>query len=355
MILSESAPPPEDDEPLYSADTTYVDAHCSPVARERFDAGDRASDPDASGRRIKRPNGDEKKIFGYAISTVVRSQGDHEYVDALRVDTASAHDRPHIVDMVERLIDDGVAIKELAVDRGIKSQELNATLRTLGVEPIFDFDTDEGGYEGTYRGLPIVGGWPYSPALPERLRQPLPKPVGGRKGDLAERTRAWTAAVDEQERYAWKVRQYLGPGKVQLYRPKSVGCRHPDMRHTMRTRDLGLTTCPGEHGPDEACALSTLVWEAGRAPTSWQVPQRGSRKWRAKYAERSSVERGYSLVKNPDLINLKNKAIHLRGSVKFTAVVALAYAATNLHLSRLPASRTKIQRTAIPTPEGRAA
>lgn len=354
LIVSETAPPPAE-EALYSADTTYIDARCSPISRERFDLGERASDPDASGRRIKRPNGEEKKTFGYAISTVVRSQGDHEYIDALRVDTASAHDRPHVVDMVEQLVADGVGITELAVDRGIKSQVLNAEIRTLGVEPIFDYDGNEGGYEGSYRGLPIVGGWLYSPALPERLRRPLPKPMAGRdKDELAERVRLWTADVDEQERYAWRVRQYLGPGRVQLYPPTAVGCHHPDLRHTMRTRDPGLATCPGEHGADEACALSTLVWGAERAPMSWQVPQRGSHQWRAKYKERSSVERGYSLVKNPDLINLKDKAIHLHGSVKFTAVVALAYAATNLHLARLPSSRTKGER-AVPKPKDRAA
>jgi len=64
---------------------------------------------------------------------------------------------------------------------------------------------------------------------------------------------------------------------------------------------------------------------------------RWSRKWQQEYAKRSSVERGYSMLKNPDLIQMKNKAIRLRGRTKFAIVVALACAAVNLHFASLAA------------------
>jgi hypothetical protein len=84
--------------------------------------------------------------------------------------------------------------------------------------------------------------------------------------------------------------------------------------------------------------LTNLAWEAFRAPITWQNPLRGSRTWQQEEAKRSSVERSYSMLKNPDLIQLKNKAIRLRGRTKFGIVVALACAAVNLHLSSLAAT-----------------
>lgn len=334
-IVRSTVPSPGE-ERLWSADTTYIDANCRPISRARYDAGERASDPDASGRRLKRPNGVEKQIFGYAITTVVRSEGTREFVDALRVDTASAHDRPKVVEMARRLTDDGYPIERLAIDRGIKSQDLNAGLRAVGIEPVFDFDANEGGLEGAYRGLLIVDGWLYSPALPERLRQPMAKPLPV-SPDAQDKAAQWKRDMEERDHYAWRVRQTLGPGKVQLYSPLRVGCQHPTLRHTMRNRDLALATCPGDHDSDEACGMETVVWEATRAPISWQNPHRGSRRWQTEYAKRSSVERGYSLLKSSDLIQLKNKAIKLRGRIKFALMVAIAFAATNLHRASLTA------------------
>jgi len=333
-LIVQSTVPPPGAERLWSADTTYLDANCRPISRARFDAGERASDSDASGRRIKRPNGTEKQVFGYAVTTMVRSEGTKEFIDALRVDTASAHDRPKVVEMVHNLKKAGFPIRKLAVDRGIKSKDLNAELRAIGIEPVFDLDANEGGYEGTYRGLLIVDGWLYSPALPKHLRQSLPKPLATGP-DGREKLAQWQKDMDERQRYAWRVRQELGPGRVQLMPPVGVGCRHPALRSTMRARDLSLATCPGDHGSDEACGLKTLVWDAARAPITWQNPPWGSRKWQREYAKRSSVERSYSLLKSSDVVQLKDKAIRLRGLVKFAIMVAVACAAVNLRLASL--------------------
>jgi hypothetical protein len=349
LVVQSTVPPPDDGERLWSADTTYLDANCRPISRARYDKGERASDPDASGRRIKRPDGTEKQVFGYAITTVVRSDGTREFIDALRVDTASAHDRPKVLDMVGRLKDQDWPIERLAIDRGIKSKDLNAELRAIGIEPVFDLDANEGGYEGTYRGLLIVDGWLYSPALPKRLRQSLPKPLATGP-DGREKLAQWQKDMDERQRYAWRVRQELGPGRVQLMPPVGVGCRHPALRSTMRARDLSLATCPGDHDSDEACGLKTLVWDAARAPITWQNPPWGSRKWQREYAKRSSVERSYSLLKSSDVVQLKDKAIKLRGLVKFAIMVAVACAAVNLRLASLPAKVPAAARGSPPEP-----
>lgn len=329
---------PEASGAVLAADTTYLDACCRPVARERFDAGERASDPDAAGRRIERPNGEERRYFGYAVSTVVSTGPGPELIEALRVQPANADDRPAVLDMVSSLARRGRAVRRLVVDRGIKSEHFNASLRALGTEPVFDLDANEGGFEGTYQGLLVVDGWLYSPALPERLRNLGPKPLPtGPEGKA--RLEQWLADMAERQRYAWRVRQTLGPGRVQLHPPAGVGCKHPKLRRTMRAADPALAACPGGHGPEEACAMATVVWSATRAPVTWQTPARGSKDWQDLYARRSAVERANSLLKNPDLVQLKNKAIRVRGLEKFSFMVALAVVATNLHLLSLHAAR----------------
>lgn len=347
-LIVQSTVPPSGAERLWSADTTYLDANCRPISRARYDKGERASDPDASGRRIKRPDGTEKKVFGYAITTMVRSEGEREFIDAVRVDTASAHDRPKVLDMAKHLKDQGYPIERLAIDRGIKSKELNAELRSLGIEPIFDLDANEGGYEGTYRGLLIVDGWLYSPAFPERLRHRMPKPLPIDPGGK-EKVAQWQKDMDERQHYAWRIRQTLGPGRVQLHPPLRVGCRHSALRATMRVRELALATCPGDHGPDESCGMASVVWDASRAPITWQIPPRGSTEWRTEYAKRSSVERGNSLLKNSDVVQLKDKAIKLRGLIKFAFMVTMACGAVNSHLASLPARSPATKRGSPPT------
>jgi hypothetical protein len=106
----------------------------------------------------------------------------------------------------------------------------------------------------------------------------------------------------------------------------------------------------GDHGPDEACGLKTLVWDAARAPITWQNPPWGSRKWQREYAKRSSVERSYSLRKSSDVVQLKDKAIKLRGLVKFAIMVAVACAALDLRLASLPAKVPAASRGSPPEP-----
>jgi len=79
-----------------------------------------------------------------------------------------------------------------------------------------------------------------------------------------------------------------------------------------------------------------VVWDASRAPVSFQIHPRHSRTWVMAYAKRSSVDRANSLLKNPHLIQVKEKTIRVRGLVKFALMVALACRATKLHLVSLP-------------------
>ncbi len=330
MLRSASTPTSgEAQDGLWSLDTTYLDSNCRPISHEAYDAGDRASDPDASGRIIARPGVDPKKYFGYRLTSASRSQGEHEYIDAFRIGTASSHDRPAALEIAADLVARGEPIRYLAIDRGFNSAAVFADLRALGVEPVFDFNKGTDRLEGVFRGLLIVGGWLHSPALPERLRSLPPKPVGPPAAEVDE----WCRLHDERQRYAWRIRCVRGPGDVQLMPPVGVGCKHVSMRPSMRDRDLALKTCPGEHGPDEGCCLNTVLWKAENAPMTWQAYPWGSKKWRRLYKLRSSVERNYSLLKNSDIVDVSHARIRLRTIGKVSLMLAMAVAATNLHLA----------------------
>lgn len=327
----------------WALDTSLFNACCRPIARDRYDAGERASDPDASARTILRANGVEEHYFGYGIQTAVRRDGSRDYTDRLRVIPAGQNDRPQHVENVRSMVAAGNGIRHAVIDRGIASADVHASMREVGVDPVFDLKAEMCRHEGDYRGLLIIDGSLYSPAIPERLWH-LPTPAPNAPDDKA----AWIAAMDERERYLWKPKQRLGPGKVQLARPRHVGCRHPRLHHTMRFHDPSLRACPGHHASDEACGLTTVVWEAHRAPSTWQLHARGSAKWRALYAERSAVERSYSLLQNPDIVDLRNKNIRMRGKAKWSIMCALAFVATNTHLWALDDPKTNSSKPRTP-------
>lgn len=191
-------------------------------------------------------------------------------------------------------------------------------------------------------------GWPYLPQLPERLwyieRPGLQAPT--------EKIEKFREAIAERDHYALVDHGKPTPTGVRvrspLYKPSKstkgrLGC--PKVPGSMRHRDKSLVSCSGDHGPDEACCLKTATFKAAYAPQSYQTPVWGTAEWEEMYAKRSNVERGYSTLKNPDVIGLTKGLFHMRGLPNVSLLVACLRVAHNLHL-RLAAQRKleKIQR-----------
>jgi hypothetical protein len=109
-----------------------------------------------------------------------------------------------------------------------------------------------------------------------------------------------------------------------------LGC--PKVPGSMRNRDRSLIAGTGKHDDDKACCLKTVTFKAAYAPQSYQTPIWGTLEWEAKYAKRTNVERGYSTVKNPDVIGLKRGLFHMRGLPSFSLLVTCAWIAHNLYL-----------------------
>ena len=63
------------------------------------------------------------------------------------------------------------------------------------------------------------------------------------------------------------------------------------------------------------------------------------------YAKRTNVERGYSTVKNPDVIGLNKGLFHMRGLPNFSLLVTCMWIAHNLYLRmKATADRLKVTR-----------
>lgn len=110
----------------------------------------------------------------------------------------------------------------------------------------------------------------------------------------------------------------------------ALGC--PKIPVSMRRRDPRLVVCDGNHADDEACCIKTATLNAEEVPSIFQFPFWGTPEWEAKYAKRTNVERGYSTIKNPDVIGLNKGLFHMRGLPNFSLLVTCMWIAHNLYL-----------------------
>ena len=82
-----------------------------------------------------------------------------------------------------------------------------------------------------------------------------------------------------------------------LVRGHGLGC--PTVPGSMRSRDPRYAACDGAHGAGAGCAPRAGTFKARHAPLGYQYPIWGRAAWGAGYAQRTAVERGYSLFKEP--------------------------------------------------------
>ena len=118
-----------------------------------------------------------------------------------------------------------------------------------------------------------------------------------------------------------------------LVRGHGLGC--PTVPGSMRSRDPRYAACDGAHGAGAGCAPRAGTFKARHAPLGYQYPIWGRAAWGAGYAQRTAVERGYSLFKNPDVVGMARTHFRLRGLVNLTLLSVLGWIAHNLHLRQV--------------------
>lgn len=95
---------------------------------------------------------------------------------------------------------------------------------------------------------------------------------------------------------------------------------------------LDAFAAPPDHSDNEACCIRTATFKSSYAPLAFQGVTWGTPDWGIKFAERTNVERGFSTLKNPDVIGLAKGLYHMRGLPNFSVLSTCMWIAHNLYL-----------------------
>ncbi|MGH7609252.1 MAG: hypothetical protein ACREOD_04830 [Candidatus Dormibacteria bacterium] len=284
---------------------------------------------------------EDKLVFGYGGVTVGGTHENFGYVYGFDLIAANEYDAPISpisLKVVDALTAGGYQVTELLADRGFSgSGPWQRGVRGRGAMPVFDLKEGQGDRDPDWKGCLVLQGWPYLPQLPKRLWQ-LRRP--GLKAPI-ENWERFRKDVAERQLYARLPHGRPTPSAARLtsplHRKRRLGC--PLVPGSMRKFDPRLATCSGKHGLDEACCIRTAVFKSDYAPLAYQYPIWGSSEWEEKYAKRTNVERGFSTLKNPDVIGLAPGLYGMRGRIKMSLLVACMWVAHNLRLGMVDQAR----------------
>ncbi len=349
--LLEDTAPPQPAGAAHTTDTTEIEADCRPISQARLQRGERAADrdarhrvhmrgdrdDDAPGEQERRRTGkkaESKRYFGFGGDVIGGTADNASYVYGHGLFGANAYDVPVSVRLVAMLLAHGHPVTELIGDRGF-SQDFKwmAQLRELGVMGVFDLKSTQMHTYPTWRGCLMLPSGVYLPTLPERLwliERPGPQAP-------PEKVATYRKAIEERSIYALVAHGKPTPGQVRLSSPvlrrksqHALGC--PKVPVSMRRRDPSLPVCDGNHGDDEACCIKTATLKAEEVRSIFQFPFWGTPEWEEKYAKRTNVERGFSSLKNPDVIGLTKGQFHYRHIPNLSLLVTFMWGAHNLHI-----------------------
>ena len=116
-LVDESHPKDEAGE-AWAVETTYIDAARMKISQVVAILGSqRASDPDARWRAFEQNGKVARSYFGYGIGAYCQT-GPKEFLSFIAVGSADRDDRPPSMRLLKRMLDQGIPVKRLAMDRG---------------------------------------------------------------------------------------------------------------------------------------------------------------------------------------------------------------------------------------------
>ncbi|MGA9775795.1 MAG: hypothetical protein WBU92_07730, partial [Candidatus Dormiibacterota bacterium] len=162
-LIDESFPRDEAGEE-WAVDTTFFDAACKKISQAAILAGQLASDPDARWRVIEQNGKVARSYFGYGIEAYCQT-GPREFLSSIAVGSADRDDRPPSLRLLRRMLDQGIPVKRLAMDRGFsQAPAFLEAVRSFGCAPVFDLNKGQAGRTPSWRGCVILDGWPFVPS-----------------------------------------------------------------------------------------------------------------------------------------------------------------------------------------------
>lgn len=309
-------------------------------AKKGAKAGEKVpTDPDARwrGRGVdawKRP------VFGYDLTVSVtipdptgrpvalaatsmrfRPAGTQTITMALAVALDTAQDRGGLGDV----------IADREYTQRIDGADFILPLRALGAEPVFQLKSTQQGGRGTQRGALVIDGQPYSPALPDGLRDLRMPAVNAPLAALAEYQRK----IGLREKYRLIPHGSRKADGSQVYQcPASAGRLRCPLVAGSQLLALGTMPAfpPMNPMPGSVCTRKYTTFAADELPLS-QREQYGSFDWYVSMNRRSRVEGFFGNLKDRARENVTRGAIRVMGLVKTGLLVAMAVASLNLRLA----------------------
>lgn len=386
-LVSGSIPDAAPDSGCYAIDATGVPSRAS--QRKKWTNKDAASDPDAAWRAhnsTKVPYGTKsgatrfggKSWYGYWGHILARipamtahKDGRIEFSDtpmfiaALDVTAADSD----MATEAARLLDRTVAAQhaqagtggppaptpaDIVIDRAYSHgyERFLEPAAAAGFTCHFDLRQDQRGLSGSVRGMLIIDGQPYSPALPATLHTiNPPKFPGATRADIA----AWSAQVARRAPYAIRLRRR--DRATSEFHWSCPAARDFTAARCGRKPESVLlpatvpTFAPGQvsTSPD-ICTMQRLKVPAEGIPL-WQPHQYGSAAWWASMARRARVEGAFGTLKDEATQCLRRGNLRVMGRAKTAIMAAFLVAAVNIRLAR-KLTATSAHPTAAPIARG---
>lgn len=348
----------------WAVDETAVDA----AARFGFRtnaAGARkvvSADPDARlGYRTKTQANRSKHVFGYQMTAFARigAVGEAEVpllIDRFAVTPGNVRGTRVAVEALESFQAEGVATREVVIDRGIsfaKSKNWAEPLRDMGVEQVLDMHPIDQGPRPMASGVLMLDGWAHCPSTPEKLLK-ISRPTQLSIGPKPKRGKVKIAKWKKRKRALKQFSKQIA--ERQQYRFERMGKTsngNERFRCPARAGKIACSGCPlSMDSPPEvpevtpptelpkACAQETITIGPEASSRLRQKLYWGSEEWIRSYARRTRVEGSFGVLKGARGGRLQRGWTHQVGIVKTTFLLAIAVSVQNLNILTAWAHRT---------------
>jgi hypothetical protein len=285
------------------------------------------------------PGEKDELFFGYYLSlaTMVPDDAGTQVPELVRrmVLTAPVHDPvPALVEVLERLVSQGVAIGDLVADSGYAHrvpEHFALRVRALGASLVMDLHPNDRGTQGTHGGAICFNGALYCPATPRALFsiEPLSRQASENE------TRLHDAHSAELVRY--KLGRTSAHDSDGYHR---VGC--PAVLGKLRcpAREASMALCfsrPEILTPPSAlppcCIQKTITVPPTVNAKTAQRYDYPSAAHRRSYARRSAVERSNARIKDPASTDVARGWCRLMALVPMSLFLACALVSRNLAIA----------------------
>jgi hypothetical protein len=332
----------EEDVPLQPHDVVQEVKGC---------ASGRGSKGRSDSKHGYRSDGAERRIyFGRDCEALIRApmtstngkRSEPALLEALEVLPASTDIVEPVLRMIDLLMGDGVAFKELLADRHYSHKAYlrwRLELMRRGIEPISDLKVTDHVFKD-WNGLRALGGRVHCPCTPDD-RADIPNPsLEATEDELRE----FTERIEERECYALQVvaKPTFEQQRIRVRCPAlngTVGCPRREgtvavaMQNEMPIIEVDDTKTSLACTQDTV-SLSIETDEQRKQMKNFQKHYWGSRKWKASYSRRTHVEGFFGMLQNESIGGIKRQTHQFRGLAMNTIVLSVASALTNMHLLR---------------------